>query len=409
MRKIALISLFLLSVALANVEIKFDKTYYTILPIENKINLTVKNLLNKEVSLVLNIFPSTYNDVSCSLSNYFIDLKPFEEKTIPLTCIVPLTTSSFSYKLSVFAYLEGKLINETFIILNVVKKYDILITSYKILKDEINPNEKNYFEVNIKNIRNELSEEYFVVFQIEKNGKVVKSEKVFIPKLVPQQEYKANYEFSFSYFDEPGTYFVYAKVYNKNDVLLFEVYKPFILREVKTYEISKKVEQGLYISTVKIKVKNTGNVPQTLEIKETVPSFVTAFLKFYQEPKIEQKGASSEIIWQVYVLPQQETEIVYEFVFWPVVVAASVIGVVSIFLLSIYFTPLIGKFVQKEENIYKIRLVAKNTSRKTIKNVIIKDFVPNIFQIVEFETKKPEIKRTKEGYHLTWNIPELKP
>ena len=410
MRKILLIQLVLLiSVSLASVEIKFDKVYYTIFPGETKINLTIKNYEEKEIESVLNIFPSIYNEVSCSLSSYFIKLKPLEEKNISVICRAPITVSSFSYKLTIYAYVSGKLVNESYVIINVVKGYDVIISDYKILKSEVLPNEINYFELILKNIRGELSEEYFVVFQIEKDGRIVKSEKKFIPKLVPYQEFRATYEFSFSYFDEPGNYFVYAKVYNKNDILLFEVYKPVTLKEVKNYEIKKDVEEGLYISIVKIKVKNTGNVIQTLNVKEEVPSFILPFLRFQIEPKVEQKGAVSEIIWQLSLLPQEEKEIVYEFVFWPVVLAASIIGVVSIFLLALYFTPLVGKVAEKEKEVYKIRLVAKNTSRKPIRNVIIKDFVPNIFQIVEFETSKPEIRKTKEGYNLIWHIDKLEP
>jgi hypothetical protein len=81
MRKLylAIITLLLLNLAFSRVEIIFETSFFKIDIGKNEINFKIKNLEEREKNLILDIFPSVYNEVSCSLNRYFLTLKPFEE------------------------------------------------------------------------------------------------------------------------------------------------------------------------------------------------------------------------------------------------------------------------------------------------------------------------------------------
>jgi len=411
MRKLhlAIVVLLLLNLVFSRVEIIFEASFFKIDIGKNEINFKIKNLEEKERNLILNIFPSVYNEVSCSLNQYFLTLKPFEEAELKIFCNVPMHTKEFEYPIKLSVKEGNNLIAEKYLIFKIEKKFEIAIISYSLKNNEVEPNEQNFFEIKIKNIGNAISSEYNAVFEIKKDNKTYQYKEFFIPRLLKDQEYTLTYNFNFSYFDEPSTYKVFCKIFDKNGNLIYEIFLPVKLKEVKTFEINRRSQQGFYISTITIKVKNTGNVEQEIEVKEKVPTIIVNLLKFQEKPLIVEKGIDSELIWYIKLLPQEEKTIVYEFVFWPVVVLSIIVGTIMIFLLAIYYTPLITKKIIKEEETFKIRLLAKNTSTKTIRNVIIKDFLPNIYEIVEFETKKPEIKRTKNGYQLIWNIDKIEP
>ena len=411
MRKsiLTLVLLLFLNVAFSKVEIFFESSFFKLNVGENIINFEIKNLEERERNFILDIFPSVYNEVSCSLTQYFLTLKPFEKSELKIVCKVPINVREFEYPIKLSIKEGGNLIAEKYLILKIEKKFEIAIIEYRLNKDVVEPNEPNYFEVKIKNFGSTISREYNAVFEIKRDNVTYQYKEFFIPRLLENQEYTLTYNFNFSYFDKPSVYKVFCKIFDKIGNLAYEIYLPVKLKEIKTFEINRKSQQGFYISTIWIKVKNTGNVEQEIEVREKVPTIIVNLLNFQEKPLIVEKGIDSELIWYIKLLPHEEKTIVYEFVFWPVVVLSIIIGTIIIFLLAIYYTPLIAKKVVKEEEIFKIKLIAKNTSTKTIRNVIIKDFLPNIFEIVEFETKKPEIKRTKNGYQLIWNIDKIEP
>jgi len=398
-----------LNLTFSKVEVFFESSFFKLNVGENIINFRITNLEGRERNLILDVFPSIYNEVSCSLNQYFLTLKPFEKIELKIVCKVPISVKEFEYPIKLSVKEGENLIAERYLVFRIERKFEIAIIGYRIDKEEVEPNEPNYFEVKIKNFGSTISKEYSAIFEIKKDNVTYKHKEFFIPRLLENQEYTIIYNFNFSFFDEPSVYEVFCKIFDKNKNLIYEIYLPVKLKEIKTFEVDRKSQQGFYVSTVWIKVKNTGNVEQEIEVREKVPTIIVNLLKFQEKPLIVERGIDSELIWYIKLLPQEEKTIVYEFVFWPVVVLSIIIGTTIIFLLATYYTPLIVKKVTAEEEIFKVKLVAKNTSTKVIRNVIINDFLPNIYEIIEFETKKPEIKRTKNGYQLIWNIDKIEP
>ena len=408
-KKILIVFLFFLSISFSKVDLIFQNNYFTLNIGENVINFKVINLEERRKTILLDFFPTVYNKVFCSLNNYFIDLNPFEEKELKIICKVDPEVKEFEYKVKITAKENNTVLSEKYLIFKVEKKYEILLTEYKLGKEVIEPEEENYFLVKVKNIIDGLTNEHFALFTVENSSNIVYSKEFVIPKLVPNQEYILVFRFNFSYLDLPSFYNVSCKIYDRNGNLLFNVYSQLKLKEIRKYEIHRNVSQGIYISTVTIEIKNEGNVEENVEVRERVLSLILNLLEFSEKPEIIGKGWDSELVWNIKVAPLERKIISYKFYFWPIIVAASIILVIVIFLVVLHFTPFIKKIIEKEEKVYKIRLIAKNTSTKTIRNITIKDFVPNIFEIVSFETKKPEIKRVKNGYSLTWNFDKLDP
>jgi len=399
----------LFSLTISKVEIYVEKSFFHLNFGDNVISFKIKNFEKRERDLVVDIFPSIFNKISCSLNQYFVKLRPYEEKELKILCKVPYDTKEVEFPMKIYVKENDTKIEEKTITLKIERKYEIIITGYDLEKREVSPEEENSFFVKIKNIKEFLSKEYFAVCGIEKNDTILQSEKLFIPKLLPNQEYILMYFFNFSYYHEPSIYYVFCKIFDKENNLIFDIYLPVKLKEVRKYEVFRNVSQSFYVSTITIKIRNSGNIEEEIKIKEEVPIIILNFLKFEEKPEIVEKGFFAELVWKVKVLPQQERVITYKFEFWPVIVAAIVIGVATIFLIIIYYTPFVSKLVEKEKELYKIKIIAKNTSKKPIRNVIIKDSVPKIFEIVEFETKKPEIKRLRDSYQLIWVIDRLEP
>ena len=416
MKKIVyLVFLFLLFFRLANAQISIESekdryTFYT--GEKNVITIKLKNMGEREDSLSLRIYPQSFYGVAISLDTYYLVLNPKEEKEVKIYFYVPVFLDErivenlpYSFTFSALSLTTGEKYEKK---LSITFKSLILakIKELEINKREILPGEKLIITANILNYKK--SEENYLLKLFIKKGRTIYFEDKKIITLTPYSSYRYLKELQISNLEPPGMYNVTLYLYH--DSKLIDSNSTFFkIPSIKKVEKIKDVKHGIMSVNVKIKVINVGNDVVNYTLVEKYPGIALAFMKFKIPPIIEE-DVLTKIKWSFSLKPNESKEIEYEIVVWPYVLAFSIGGVLAIFALGFYFTPFIKKSKRIEENRIKIAIAVKNTSRKPIKDVVVKDFVPAIYKIEKrFETAKPLIRKVKDGYELIWRIEKMMP
>lgn len=395
------------------IEIGMEKYIYTFYTGEKgKIEVKIKNVGYETEKLSLRIYPQVFYGIAISLSDYYIILEPGEEKTVKIIFYVPqfldkrvVENLPYSFTFSALSLTTNKTYEKKF---SVVFKSLVFakIVEIKTVPKEVYPNEKVLIISKILNYRKEEEKYSLKLFVKHKNTVFWDEEKEFT--LTPYSSYRYLKEIKISQFDPPGDYKVEIYLYH-DTTLIDKSFVKFRVKKVEKVEQVKKVEYGILYSKVKIFLENKGNVITNYTVTEEFPGIALAFMKFVLPPKIKE-GPMTKIEWTLELKPGEKKAIEYEIVVWPYVLAFSFGGVLAILVLSFYFTPFIKKQKKISENKVKVSIVVKNSSRKPIRDVVVKDFVPAIYKIEKrFETMKPVIRKVKDGYELIWRIEKMMP
>lgn len=190
---------------------------------------------------------------------------------------------------------------------------------------------------------------------------------------------------------------------------------------LKDYSKMVKEEYKKYTPFAQIKtitIKNEGNViEKEYQVTETVSEFMSKFLYPEGSP------TASEIIegkiiytWTIESLsPGEETTITYEVRFFSIWFTGLVLIIIVTFAFNYVYRPRISKTINfigplKRGKDISVLVEIKNSTLHEVKNVIVKDSIPNIAQLIQrFDTVKPTIKKAEIGTELEWKIKSLQP
>lgn len=183
------------------------------------------------------------------------------------------------------------------------------------------------------------------------------------------------------------------------------------INSLEDLEIETDVSENAIYSTRQTKVTNTGNTDIETRINHTIPRYLeplTSFKTPYQD--VETEDGKNTYFWDLSLEPGQEDEIQYTVRYWPpILIIATVVSLIAV-LKKIRKPIKIVKSVKKSENGLKILIDLENKSGKTIKDLKVEDFVPDIAKLEkDFPMGKPETRKTKEGTKIKWELGKMEP
>ncbi|MBI5332535.1 MAG: hypothetical protein HZB65_03100 [Candidatus Aenigmarchaeota archaeon] len=207
-------------------------------------------------------------------------------------------------------------------------------------------------------------------------------------------------EIEFSECAKKGRYVITSQLM-KNNAELFTLTDSFEVKGVFQTSSDKKEKQELFRTSTVITVKNTGNIQGTASVRENVwgELFFSGDLP---------KSTGSEYTWEL-SLDACETKAVSYSVDYTIIPIILIMIFTILYIVFKFSTIRLKKFIIQKQHIQKgveFTIGVEFKSHSCLKNVVIRDFVPAIFKVVD--AGKAAKYTTAAGTELVWKIPELK-
>lgn len=177
-------------------------------------------------------------------------------------------------------------------------------------------------------------------------------------------------------------------------------------------DIEKSVDDRVLQKTTVLKATNTGNSETRVELNQTFSGYMVPLISFDRAPdRVEEtESGMKTYYWNSQLKPGETTAISYKTRYWPPMLLAGLLIVGLVVLKKLYTGVRFTKQVNRKEDEIKIHLEIHNHSGRTLQNVEVTDFVPDIASVKdEFPMAKPIIRKTGEGTRLVWEIEEMAP
>ncbi len=418
MKQIVITSIFslflLISVALASgIDITVpDSIIAVYINQHNTINVTVRNTQNIADSLIISVWPTQW----ISVSQYGISLDPNETRTVTLLIDPPRQMDRGIYQIDVIAKSASTSASDKKTLLIELKRdLELFISSLKLNSQVFNLGDDLGSNIIVTNLNTKSERTIILTTEIVKNDLVIEKfddEVTISPNSAETIVNNIRIKNTLEY----GSYKLKVELKDLSGKVLDEKELAFNVKRSEDFSKDKKTEFGLFYLTTSIIVTNKGNVP---DAKYTLTESIPLHFKNFFFPDIEptaQQEVDGRIVytWELTSLKPGETRTtLYQIRFTNVVVAILLIGLGLYIFNYFYFRPNIMKrhpriISQPQEEM--IHLHVKNRSRREIKNVTVKDYVPPLARVIKkFDTIEPQIKLTTKGTVLKWKIDKLSP
>lgn len=392
--------------------------FITIYAGENK---TIEYLIiNKDNKIqTFSIFISGFYREGISIDVYprTIILEPNQEAKIRI--YIEAKKFAKEVKPSLF-YLNIRYENQTVekpLILQVLRRFPVYISSLELSKYSIYPLESLTITMNIENVKDEITPNYKALFIILYNNKeVFRKEKItdYIPSF---GSLKVSETFNAEKYQKAGKYEVIGRLYSLKGEIVDEAYSTFEVKAVEkipTNYTKKEIKYSLLEAYVRIEVKNEGNViSKPFYLIESLPAFMKDFFYPCSKPdEIESSLGYINYKWLIRPLQPGESVIIeYKISLWQTWLVLVTIILLIIFFFRKTYTPTISKTVKKEDEKLKVMIKVKNKSKNIMKEVYIEDSIPLMFKVISYTGSKPEEIESKKirEKKIVWKINELKP
>jgi len=358
----------------------------------------------------LSVWPSSW----VSLEKYFVTLSPGEEEVLEFTIEPPMNAVGNTIFFVSARSTDTAQVTREEIILNLKRRTGTYISDIKLNQQVLVPGETLLIQPTLVNLDKTQSKQVVVRIRIMKDDRMIK---MFEDELLLQPDTAKTLSIPFEIKNtyEHGICTVQVLMYDKLGTPIHSKTASFEIKKHSEFKREKEIKRSLLETTFVINITNKGNFPQSFIITETMPKVAKYFFYPEIEPsKHEEKENRIIYTWVVNdIKPDQSVEVVYHLRFGKAVVIIFFLALLIMFLLSLFYKPILLKKYSDFVNLEKGNLVTlhvRNNSLRDIHNVVVKDTVPPIFSVVkEFETLKPEIKVTPTGTVLVWKIDKLKP
>ena len=378
----------------------------------NQIQFLVKNNQAIEDVFYFSIWPSYW----AGLDKYWTPIQPGEVKNISMIFSPPRDEEEGAhvFTVSVQSINSNISVSKTFS-LNVERITDVFISEIKLNKQILSPGETLVIQPIFTSLEKTTPTQVFVYTEILRDGMSIQTfEDTLTVK--PMSTETLVHTFDITPTDIYGTYQV--SVYEKDNLnnILDQKTVEFEISRVDEISKEKFILNNIFFTTTFITVKNNGNIPScTFYVTESLPLVSKHFFYPEREPALVFERDNRIVYsWLITDLnPGESVTITYQLRFTNVLIATIIIIVSCVFVFWFFFRPKLMKkysgLLDKDKEI-KISLSIKNKSRKPLKNVIVKDFVPSLVKVLkDFDTLVPEIKKKDIGTELIWKIKEIKP
>ena len=181
-------------------------------------------------------------------------------------------------------------------------------------------------------------------------------------------------------------------------------------KEMKSLILDRETVQKGYSKELKIQVSNPSNQTVAKTVSQSIPFYLAPLATNSPSPdKAEFVNNSKVMEWDLEVSPSGEktvkTSINYLLFFGGLVVLFGSIGILKVMKGSIK----LEKEVKRKGELTKILLHLENHTKKPVRDLKIKDFIPSVLEEDEFMAGKPMVTKTEHGTRLEWEIEKIEP
>jgi len=384
-----------------------------------KTKVSITNNENASDIFSVTVFPQYWFGVSATLDKYLVTLPPHGTEVLELSFSIPACIDRQNQEFKVTAKSVSNVFNATNTTVLRVEG-PVCISAVIVENPILRPDNTTRMSTIISNVADNSFSQYRLQVQIKSDKKTLKSFDEIINYLGPRSQIQVNFTFTPEKYTPPGNYTVVSTLFN-NFGTPISVNSKNMIEIIPTYDtpiIYKSTGFGLLFSTVTLTIKNQNNVPiQDFLVVETIPAFAKG-LSTPVTKTTETRDQPDKIayMWLIPSLqPGEERLISYQFNLQNIIVVVVILIGIILFAFNFVFSPKIlknykvAKSITGEREII-VSLDVRNRSRHEMRDVIVRDFVPAILNIVEkFETVKPMIKRAMNGTELIWKFDLLKP
>lgn len=391
----------------------------------NEVYVTVKNNQNVEDVFSISIFPSIsfINHITVTLDGYLATLEAGSETTMKITFNAPECSKGMetteSFQVTAKSTSDSNVNDTKTMILAVKGKGPVCISDIIPNKYSFDPGEAMIIEVVLKNVADTASFQYGMQTNVKKDGKIIERFDEDVISIPAGGTRTITQSYTFDKYDMSGDYYIDVLLKDSlgNVLNSREIDNPVTLDAVFNIKHEKSVSYGLLLQTITIKVKNEGNAPATtFYVTEDMPTFMQSFVQPMQ--MVTTNVTFDRIYYHWFIdslLPGEERIISYQINLWGAWGFAAILIIIIIIAFRIVYGPGIikrfrhfGSLTRGKEVL--ISLEVRNRSMHTIKDVVVKDFVPPIVGVVQrFDTLKPAIKRSRRGTEVIWKFNSLRP
>lgn len=380
--------------------------------------LTVNNNQNSADIFTISIIapPNFQGSVAVSQNNVLIP--PLSSSNVNVSFAIPSCVSSSLLQFTISATSVSNTAIGSLQNVNLqMSGFNTCIDSVSSDKIELNPGDSVTFSANIRNLVPYSVADNSLSFIISKDGKTIfqNTTSLFLPS-TSSRAYSFTYQFD--KYAAPGVYNANAILKAGDGTVVDSKYSSLKLDAKNNLVKSETQTSYLLISQTTVVFKNDGNVPSDSTTYSKQLSVLTS-LFFNPSTPVSQKSSSGWNVvysWQVpSMTPSQTFTINYGISYinvWTITMVAVIILVLiylnfySVSILKAYSFGGRGPLAKE----ISVSLEIKNRGYKEVKDLVVKDKVPNVSRLDErFETLKPITKKLIDGMELTWRIPSMKP
>ena len=299
----------------------------------------------------------------------------------------------------------------------IVSKYKPSLKADVDMPISITPNKKLTVRVDVEN-QNVLNLTDLQI-KISSDLKTLNTERVI--NLAPLEEKVLDFTYELNPLQEPGDYRVSFELLKDNQTIETFSTRVLTVLEIKPgFEKEEKEKLSLLKLTKELTYTSSSNVKDAQKITIPIGLFEKWFTSSIPEAEYFKEEGKRFIGWDLELEPGQSKTIFITVNYRPILYVIVLI-IIIIVLYYVYKSPVIIKkgvsdVSTKEGGISQIRLMLEitNNSKKSISNVTIIDYVPNIATLektyIEGTLKPSKILHHEErGTILKWELPELAP
>jgi len=365
----------------------------------------------------VSIWPSYWEGISAIPDKNLIKIDGKSNSIFKIDFNIPdcIINTIQNFELTVKSLSDGTKVTKK-ISLQTIGGSAICLNRLTIDKYEYVPSEKVLMQAMVKNVIDELVDGYALETVIRNpDGEVIAKyeDDVTIPGM---GTFTGKHTYELDKYQAPGLYSVQSSLKYENTVIHSRV-ESFKVKRVANIVQEKSTSYSFMLQTTAIKVRNEGNYPSTgFYVTETVPTWMRNF--FTPIGMYTEETERNKILYHWYIeslQPGEERIVEYQITMFNIWIAAVILGALIIFAFSFVFKPRDVKRFKHRGIIEPGKSVAitievKNRGRHPIKDVVVRDFVPGIANVLnKFDTLRPEAKKASGGIELIWKFAELKP
>ncbi len=385
------------------------------------LELILTNNQDKHDVLTVSIFPSFQSKIGAfpETAATNLPLAPKASATLKLFFSVlseaEETISPSLFKIFATSVTNEKVSTNKTLQVNVLRTSPVYLSDSRVSKSVFNPEETLEINNVLTNTRSSPSDIYRLQVAIKKDTELIKDFDETISEIPGKTSQTIKKNYNFDKYAMPGIYTVSVNLRDNLNTLIGSK-----SLDVKVNEVNKTVTEASQdfkvLSAIKtIKVKNVGNVPTSVVLKESIPALAKDWIFTETNPSSKSYAGDSIIYeWLIKISPNQEVTIKYQISLVTVWLGLLAILVLVYLAFKFVFTPSITKVARTHGALHKgreviVTLEARNHSLNEIKDMVITDVVPQLTEVVQkFDTLRPVIKKTVEGTELSWKLDSLK-